>query len=66
MKSFFLGVLLLNTCTPATVYICDSKTASRYHYNKDCRGLKNCNYRIIKTTIDSAEKRNRTLCRWEE
>ncbi|MCF3110249.1 hypothetical protein LL912_15805 [Niabella sp. CC-SYL272] len=67
MKSFLLAVLVLNSsCTNRTVYICDSNTATRYHYNAHCRGLKNCNYRIIETTLDSAEQNNRTLCRWEE
>ncbi|MCD2424825.1 hypothetical protein LQ567_18730 [Niabella pedocola] len=68
MKSILLAVFILNSnsCTPTTVYICDSNTATWYHYNEHCRGLKNCNYRIIATTLDSAENSNRTLCRWED
>ncbi|MBZ4188862.1 hypothetical protein [Niabella beijingensis] len=67
MKIVLFSLLLFNgNCTTTTtVYICNSKTATKYHHTETCRGLKNCNYRIIQITLDSAKKRNRTLCGWE-
>jgi len=54
------------TCNTPEVYVCDSKTATRYHYNEHCRGLKNCNYSIRKTTLINAENSGKTRCRWEK
>ncbi|MFT3822853.1 MAG: hypothetical protein QM731_02990 [Chitinophagaceae bacterium] len=67
MKSLlFISLVIINsTCTTTTVYICDSKNAIRYHYKENCRGLSNCHYRIIETTLDSAKMQNKTLCEWE-
>lgn len=48
------------------VYICSSKTAKRYHYNENCRGLSNCGSKIVKTTIDKAKDSGKTLCGWED
>ena len=50
-----------------SVYICDSEGAKKYHLNKNCRGLKNCNHKIIKVTIEEAKKKGKkTLCGWED
>ncbi len=38
----------------------------KYHLKENCRGLSNCNYRIIKTTLTKARQENKTLCKWEE
>lgn len=38
----------------ATVYICDSKTASVYHSGEGCRGLNNCKHEIIEVTKKDA------------
>jgi len=70
MKSLLFSLLLLNgfSCTTATtmVYICDSPNARRYHYKEDCRGLSNCNHRILKVTLEEAKEKNLTLCHWEK
>jgi hypothetical protein len=54
------------TETPALVFICDSKSAARYHLKENCRGLQKCNYRIIQVTLNDAQQKNRTMCRMEQ
>lgn len=49
------------------VYICDSTTAKRYHYNRSCRGLNACTHDIIDITREEAiNNYGRTLCGWED
>ncbi len=52
--------------TSDKVYICSSKTAKRYHYKENCRGLSNCGSKIVRTTIDKAKDSGKTLCGWED
>jgi 5-bromo-4-chloroindolyl phosphate hydrolysis protein len=70
MKIILLSVFLFFssfTCTDSnTVYICNSSGATKYHYTTTCRGLKNCQYKIIKTTLEAARSKGRTLCAWEQ
>lgn len=61
-----LFILLMIACGTKEVYVCDSKGARRYHLKETCKGLKNCSYRIRKTTENSAMEEGKTLCRWEE
>lgn len=49
-----------------TVYLCDSPNAKKYHYKVDCRGLSNCSYKTIKTTLEKAKKDKKTRCGWEK
>jgi len=64
----FLLVLVNSRCAPdeSKVYVCHSKSATRYHYSKTCRGLSNCTYRIIKITEKEAKAAGKTLCGWEK
>lgn len=65
--SLFLFLLTSPVCKePSTVYICNSGKTLRYHYTAKCRGLSNCNYKIVKTTLEKAQKDKKTLCKWEE
>ena len=48
------------------VYLCNSKTATKYHYIKNCRGLSNCKHEIIKVTLSKAKEQKRSLCGWED
>lgn len=41
--------------TPQMVYICNSMSSKRYHYKKDCAGLKNCKDSIVKVSIRKAK-----------
>lgn len=68
MKTFVLIFFLFGVAAcagPKTVYICNSKNARKYHYTAECRGLSDCQYRIVKTTLKSAVGSNKTLCDWE-
>jgi 5-bromo-4-chloroindolyl phosphate hydrolysis protein len=63
----FIFLFDVARCTPpTTVYVCDSENSTKYHYREDCRGLKTCNYRIIKITLEKAVKEKKTVCGWEK
>ncbi len=47
-----------------TVYICDSKGATKYHSKEDCRGLNNCKADIISIDKKEAIKKGREECGW--
>lgn len=49
-----------------TVYLCNSETAYAYHYDKNCRGLKNCTHGLIEVTESKAKSQKRKLCGWED
>lgn len=66
MKSLLILLLLTSYQTPATVYICNSDKATKYHLKENCRGLSNCGYKIVKTTLEKAKKDKKTLCGWEK
>jgi len=82
MKRYFLIILLslltysansvskpINTKTPTEtyVYICTGSYSTKYHYNKNCRGLSNCKSDIVKTSLSKAKNQyKRTLCGWED
>lgn len=68
MKFITLSFFLFFTSPQAdkTVYTCNSDKAPRYHYKSNCRGLSNCNYKTVKTTLAKAKKEGKTLCKWED
>lgn len=69
MKALILLILFTTDliCTDSTsVYICDSSGAKRYHMSSRCRGLNNCQSKILKTTLQGAKNKGRTLCGWEK
>lgn len=78
MNSLKLTTLLLTFLTltsfstktgvaPQTsVYICDSSGGKKYHFEKSCRGLSNCQHEIKKVSIESAKNQGKTLCGWED
>ena len=39
----------------ATVWVCKSAGAKKYHFNKDCGGLGRCKHTIEAMTVDDAE-----------
>ncbi len=48
------------------VYICNSMTSDRYHYKKNCPGIKRCTDSIIKVSIKKAKASfGRTVCGFE-
>jgi len=68
MKTFLLLLLLfINTPDPSTiVYICKGAKGKKYHLRADCRGLSNCQHKIVKMKLEDAQKKGFTLCGWEK
>jgi 5-bromo-4-chloroindolyl phosphate hydrolysis protein len=60
---FFAGARCADT---TSVYICDSRTAKRYHLRSDCKGLSHCSHRVVKISLEEAKKRGKTLCGLEK
>lgn len=68
MKTLLLLIIFFtntNFSTPKSVYICNSGISKKYHYKQDCRGLKNCQFKLLRINLDKAKKDGKTLCRWE-
>lgn len=52
--------------TTQMIYICNSMSSKRYHYKKDCSGLKNCRDSIVKISLKKAKYSfGRTICGFE-
>lgn len=65
----FLVVILthpINKVVDTQVYICKGPKSKRYHYRKNCRGLKRCSTKVSKVSIEEAKDKNRTLCGYED
>lgn len=64
----YLSILLFTTLyvPPTTVYVCGSDNGKKFHLKDSCRGLKRCESKIFKTTMDKAKKDGKTLCKWED
>ena len=62
-----LLLLVLTAFTiPTTVYICLSPGAKKYHYDRGCRGLNNCNHEIKAVSKGAAEgEYGLGVCGWE-
>lgn len=48
------------------VYICNSKSATKYHYKETCRGLNACKHDVVKIKLDEAKTNGYGLCGWED
>lgn len=68
MKVIVSIFLLVNIfrCTPTMVYLCNSSGGKKYHFQAKCKGLGNCQYKLIKVTLEEAKKRGKTLCKFED
>lgn len=51
---------------PTDVYICNNGKTKKYHLSSNCRALRNCSYKTLKTTLEKAKKEGKTLCGWEK
>lgn len=49
-----------------TVYVCNSASVTRYHLNRDCRGLKSCQHKIVEVAESQARDKGLQLCGWED
>lgn len=67
MKILLFSLLLFFSIVndKGNVYICVSKTAHKYHYREDCRGLNNCKHTISKVSLKEAKNAGYTICGWE-
>lgn len=64
-----IGILIiLSTFTTSKedVYICNSKSATKYHLSETCRGLNACKHETIKKSLKEAKALGLTLCGWED
>lgn len=50
----------------ASVYICGSSGAKKYHLKEHCRGLSSCRSETVKTSLKQAQGLGLTLCGWED
>ncbi len=69
MKTLLFSLLFIFSNIPndkGDVYICVSKTASKYHYKEDCKGLKKCSHTISKVSLKEAQNAGYTICGWED
>ena len=68
MKSLLSLLILIHLSyqTSTNVYICGSGKVDKYHLKENCQGLSNCQYKIVKTTLEKVKKDKKILCKWEE
>jgi hypothetical protein len=67
MKAIILALVLIFVLpSESDVYICVSKTASKYHLSESCKGLSRCTHTISKVSLSDANKRGYTLCGFED
>jgi len=70
MKTLSLTIILLINLAckeaPKEVYICNSGKTTKYHLKASCRGLSNCQYKIVKATMEKVKQEKKTLCGWEK
>lgn len=60
-------IYLRNTETPYdSVFICTGKYSRRYHLKRNCKGVSGCQGTVIKTALDQAMSKGRSLCGWED
>jgi hypothetical protein len=48
------------------VYVCKSTGAKKYHFNENCRGLKQCTHEVVTMSVKEAEGKGLGLCGWED
>ena len=60
MKTVWLTIIFAITsiCSLAQkqVYVCTGNRAYRYHYYKNCSGLRNCKATIVKKSLEEAKR----------
>ncbi len=69
MKSFIASVFFLMLVSftpvksgPGSVYVCMSSSSSRYHIDRNCRGLGKCSHEIKAMDVAVAEQMGKTPC----
>ena len=59
-------VSLTSFYTETDVYLSNTKGGKKYHFTKDCQGLRNCQGEIIKVTLTEAKEKGKTICGYED
>lgn len=66
MRRFIFSIFLF-TCGlysyGQTVYVCSGSSKSKYHIDKNCRGLKSCGSPVKSTTVAAMTKQGRGACK---
>lgn len=66
MKVFVIISLLLcsfgSLPTSSNVYVCISPHGKKYHFNRECSGLKKCTHEIRRVSKDEAIRMRYTVC----
>lgn len=65
LLSAYLFLNTVNATIPEDVYICNNGKAEKYHHSATCRGLSNCQFKIVKISAKVAKNKGMTLCGWE-
>lgn len=60
------SALVTSRISDTDVYICKGPGSKKYHYKKNCRGLKSCSTKIYEVSLSKAKELKRTLCGWED
>lgn len=61
---FTLFYAIFTLCTYGqTVYVCSGSSTSKYHIDKNCRGLKSCGSPVKSTTVAIMTKQGRGACK---
>ncbi|MFP5471537.1 MAG: hypothetical protein ACLGGV_08055 [Bacteroidia bacterium] len=56
----------VDTSSSDNVYICNSTGSTKYHYNKNCRGIDACKAEVLQVSKSEAINRGKkTLCGFE-
>lgn len=58
--------VLLSFKNAKTVYLCNSEKITRYHLDKQCRGLNACKHQVISVLEENAINNGLKLCGWED
>jgi uncharacterized membrane protein len=74
MKKLIITIVIISlptiygftTLAGSEVYICVSKTASKYHFSQNCKGLSRCTHTITKVSLTDAKAKGYSLCGWED
>lgn len=71
-KTIFLATLSLCFFAVSTgksdrteVYVCSGKLSKKYHFSKDCNGLKNCDVSLKTLPINDARSLGKVPCNWK-
>lgn len=65
-EELYITAIFNEKKTLTTAYLCNNGKTTKYHLKADCRGLSNCSYKVVKTTLEKVIKDKKTLCKWEE